>query len=144
GVGGRPRAVIAVHLYGQACDVVALRGICDRYDLRLVEDCAQAHGTTLGGKRVGVFGDIASFSFYPTKNLGAFGDGGAVLTDDEDLGARLRGLREYGWRIRHVSDFPGMNSRLDELQAAVLRVKLRTLESDNARRAQIANAYDRG
>jgi dTDP-4-amino-4,6-dideoxygalactose transaminase len=93
---------------------------------------------------VGTLGDIACFSFYPTKNLGALGDGGAVLTDDATLGVRLRGLREYGWRTRHVSDFPGMNSRLDELQAAVLRVKLRTLESYNARRQDIAAAYHSG
>ncbi len=98
----------------------------------------------MDGKRLGGFGDIAAFSFYPTKNLGALGDGGAVLTDDAALAARLRELREYGWRERYVSDFVGMNTRLDELQAAILRPKLRRLDADNARRQAIAGAYDEG
>ncbi|HXP13498.1 MAG TPA: DegT/DnrJ/EryC1/StrS family aminotransferase, partial [Stellaceae bacterium] len=115
-----------------------------KHGLKLIEDCAQCHGASLGPKRLGQFGDLSCFSFYPTKNLGAFGDGGAVLAGDEGLAARLKALREYGWGARYVSDFAGMNSRLDELQAAVLRVKLKYLDRDNARRVSIADAYDRG
>ena len=141
---GKMSAVVPVHLYGQAADLDAILYLARNHGLKLVEDCAQSHGATLGGKRLGQFGDLSCFSFYPTKNLGCFGDGGAVLTGNAGLAARLRGLREYGWRERYVSDSAGMNSRLDELQAAVLRVKLRHLDSANARRAAIADAYDRG
>lgn len=141
---GRIAAVIPVHLYGQAADLDAILPLARRYGARIIEDCAQCHGATLGGRRLGSFGDLAAFSFYPTKNLGALGDGGAVVTGDASLAERLRMLREYGWRERYVSKVPGMNSRLDELQAAVLRVKLGALDADNARRAGIAAAYDRG
>jgi dTDP-4-amino-4,6-dideoxygalactose transaminase len=141
---GRITAIIPVHLYGQSADLDEIVKLARKHQVRIIEDCAQCHGALWHSKRAGALGDIACFSFYPTKNLGALGDGGAVLTDDAALGERLRELREYGWRIRYVSDFPGMNSRLDELQAAVLRVKLRILESDNDRRRQIATAYDAG
>jgi dTDP-4-amino-4,6-dideoxygalactose transaminase len=140
----RFRAVIAVHLYGRPVDVERLRGICARWNIALVEDCAQAHGATIDGRRAGSFGRAAAFSFYPTKNLGALGDAGAVVTDDVALAERVKLLREYGWRERYRSEIPGKNSRLDELQAAVLRVKLRYLDEDNLRRRRIALAYDAG
>ena len=140
GAGGR-RAVIAVHLYGQPADMPAILEVARRHEMIVVEDCAQAHGAMLGGRRVGCFGDVAAFSFYPTKNLGALGDGGAVVTPDAALAQRVRSLREYGWRDRYVSDVPGMNSRLDEIQAAILCVKLRHLEAENAHRARLAALY---
>jgi dTDP-4-amino-4,6-dideoxygalactose transaminase len=141
---GRLAAVIPVHLYGLACDMGAILGLARRHGLRVIEDCAQSHGAFLAGRRLGCFGDIAAFSFFPTKNLGAFGDAGAVLTDDPALAERVASLREYGWRERYVSDDRGMNSRLDEMQAALLRPKLRRLDADNARRQAIAGAYDEG
>jgi dTDP-4-amino-4,6-dideoxygalactose transaminase len=110
--------------------------------LRVIEDCAQAHGAIYNGRKVGSMGDAACFSFYPTKNLGAIGDGGAVVTRDVALAARVRELREYGWRERYVSATPGWNSRLDEIQAAILRVKLKALASDNASRIALAARYE--
>ena len=136
-------AVIPVHLYGQPADTAAILAIARRYDLAVIEDCAQSHGAADGGRTTGAIGDIAAFSFYPTKNLGALGDGGAVVTGDAWLAERVRLLREYGWRQRYVSDIPGVNSRLDEIQAAILRVKLRHLDAENARRRRIAAEYDR-
>jgi dTDP-4-amino-4,6-dideoxygalactose transaminase len=136
-------AVIPVHLYGHPADTAAILAIARRHDLAVVEDCAQSHGAAEGGRMTGAVGDIAAFSFYPTKNLGALGDGGAVVTSDPNLAERVRLLREYGWRQRYVSDIPGVNSRLDELQAAILRVKLRHLDAENARRRRIAAEYDR-
>lgn len=136
------KAIIAVHLYGHPAEMAAITELARRFELRVIEDCAQAHGAKIGQQRVGSIGDIAAFSFYPTKNLGALGDGGAVVTNDTGLAERLRLLREYGWRERYVSEIAGMNSRLDELQAALLRVKLRYLDEENARRRQIAAAYD--
>jgi dTDP-4-amino-4,6-dideoxygalactose transaminase len=141
----RIRAVLPVHLYGRPADMRAICDIARRYDLKVVEDCAQAHGATIhgtGGFKVGVIGDAAAFSFYPTKNLGALGDGGAVVTNDAEVAERVGLLREYGWRERYVSDQPGFNSRLDELQAAILRVKLKYLDEENARRREIARIYD--
>jgi dTDP-4-amino-4,6-dideoxygalactose transaminase len=139
---GRIAAVIPVHLYGLAADLDAIIDLARRHDVRMIEDCAQCHGALLSDRRLGSFGDIAAFSFYPTKNLGALGDGGAVVTSDPGLAQRLIELREYGWRERYVSHLAGMNSRLDELQAAILRPKLRSLDGDNARRQAIAGAYD--
>jgi dTDP-4-amino-4,6-dideoxygalactose transaminase len=141
--GARPRAVVVVHLYGHPADMPALLGVARRAGLLLVEDCAQAHGARLGGRSIGTFGDAASFSFYPTKNLGALGDGGLVASDDPDVTQRVRELRQYGWRERYVSATPGFNSRLDELQATILRVKLRHLDAGNERRRAIATSYDR-
>jgi len=141
---GRIAAIIPVHLYGQPADLDAILPLARRYDARVIEDCAQCHGASLGGRRAGAIGNLAAFSFYPTKNLGALGDGGMVVTGDDALALRVRELREYGWRERYVSAIPGLNSRLDELQAAVLRIKLGTLDRDNARRVAIAGAYDRG
>ncbi|MBC7227095.1 MAG: DegT/DnrJ/EryC1/StrS family aminotransferase [Thermoflexales bacterium] len=137
----RTRAVLPVHLYGCPADLAPLLEIARRHGLFLIEDCAQAHGARYRGRPVGSWGDVAAFSFYPTKNLGAFGDGGAVVTNDPALAERVRLLREYGWAQRYVSHIRGTNSRLDELQAAVLRVKLRHLESWNERRRQIAALY---
>jgi dTDP-4-amino-4,6-dideoxygalactose transaminase len=142
-VTGRPSAVVPVHLYGHPADMPAILEIAGCYNLRVIEDCAQAHGAVLRGHKVGTWGHLAAFSFYPTKNLGALGDGGAVVTDDTGLAERVRLLRQYGWRQRYVSEVAGSNSRLDELQAAILRVKLRYLDQENARRREIAQAYDR-
>jgi dTDP-4-amino-4,6-dideoxygalactose transaminase len=136
------RAIIPVHLYGQSADLEPILSIAHRHNLRVIEDCAQAHGATYRGKRTGAWGDIACFSFYPTKNLGAIGDGGLVATDDAQLAENTRLMREYGWRERYVSDMAGWNTRLDELQAAILRVKLRTLDADNAKRRYLAALYD--
>lgn len=136
------RAVMPVHLYGQPADLDAIGAACARHGAALVEDCAQAHGARLHGKRVGTFGQAATFSFYPTKNLGALGDGGAVALDDPVLAARVAALRQYGWHTHYISDEIGVNSRLDELQAAILRVKLAHLDAANARRRAIAAAYD--
>jgi dTDP-4-amino-4,6-dideoxygalactose transaminase len=141
--GARPRAVVVVHLYGHPADMPAIVEVARRTGLLVVEDCAQAHGARLGGRLVGTFGDAASFSFYPTKNLGALGDGGLVASDNPDVAQCVRELRQYGWRERYVSATPGFNSRLDELQAAILRVKLRHLEAGNERRRAIAASYDR-
>jgi dTDP-4-amino-4,6-dideoxygalactose transaminase len=142
--GCRPAAIISVHLYGNPADMPALLDVAARHGLRVIEDCAQSNGAKIGTRRTGTFGDLAAFSFYPTKNLGAFGDGGLVATNDRELAARLRALREYGWQQRSVSSFPGVNSRLDEIQAAILRVKLIRLDADNARRSEIARRYTAG
>ena len=135
-------AVIVVHLYGQAADLDAILPLCRRFGVALIEDCAQAHGAALHGRRLGTIGDVGSFSFYPTKNLGALGDGGAIVTQDPERAARLASLRQYGWRTHYISDEPGVNSRLDEIQAAILREKLVHLDAQNARRSTIAAAYD--
>ncbi len=135
------KAVIPVHLYGQPADMPAILAVAQQHGLRVIEDCAQSHGATVGGKATGTFGDAATFSFYPTKNLGAIGDGGAVVTHDAALTGRIRELRQYGWRSRYISDTTGMNSRLDELQAAILRAKLPHLRADNQRRRDLAALY---
>jgi len=137
----RTKAVVPVHLFGNPADMSALRRIADRRCIRLIEDCAQAHGAKYRGKRVGTWGDMACFSFYPTKNLGAFGDAGMVVTANAELARRVRALREYGWERRYISEVGGANSRLDEIQAAILRVKLRYLDDDNHRRRAIAANY---
>jgi dTDP-4-amino-4,6-dideoxygalactose transaminase len=142
--GLRPRALLAVHLYGQSCDMSALRGLCEERGLELIEDCAQSHGARFAGASTGTFGSAAAFSFYPTKNLGAFGDAGAVVLRDSAAAARCRALREYGWTSRYVSEFSGINSRLDEIQAAVLSVKLAHLDAEIAVRRSLAQRYDRG
>jgi dTDP-4-amino-4,6-dideoxygalactose transaminase len=139
---GRIKAVIPVHLYGHPADMPAIMDVAERYGLLVVEDCAQSHGADLGRRKTGTWGHIAAFSFYPTKNLGALGDGGAVVTNDPRLAEQARLLREYGWRERYISDFPGLNTRLDELQAALLRVKLRHLDEENSRRRELARRYD--
>jgi len=137
----KPKAVIPVHLFGHPADMSAILEIANRHNLRVVEDCAQSHGAAIGDRKTGTWGHLSAFSFYPTKNLGALGDGGAVVTNDPALAERLRQLREYGFRERYVSHLSGMNTRLDELQAAILRVKLQYLRTENARRLQIARIY---
>ena len=138
-------AVIVTHLYGQIHDIGALRRITDPRSLPIIEDCAQAHGATHGGKRAGSFGDAAAFSFYPTKNLGAIGDGGAVVTSDPAIAAKIRLLRQYGWNPKYNVTVGGArNSRLDEIQAAVLSAKLPYLDGWNVRRREIAARYSRG
>ncbi len=135
------KAVVVVHLYGQPADLDQIVPLCRQHGVVLIEYCAQAHGARLHGRRVGSFGDAATFSFYPTKNLGALGDGGAVAVSDPNVAARIAALRQYGWYRHYISDEVGVNSRLDEIQAAILRVKLTHLDGQNARRTDIARAY---
>jgi dTDP-4-amino-4,6-dideoxygalactose transaminase len=136
------RAVIPVHLYGQACDLKPMLDACARHGVAMIEDCSQAHGATLNGTKVGNLGAVACYSLYPTKNLGALGDGGVLTTDDAALADSIGAIRQYGWKERYISAGVGVNSRLDELQAAILRVKLTVLDANNARRQAIAAAYD--
>jgi aminotransferase EvaB len=135
------KAVVPVHLYGQAVDMPRLMEVAAAHNLTVIEDCAQAHGATVGGRKAGTWGRLAAFSFYPTKNLGALGDGGAVCGTDAGLLEQVRLLRQYGWRKRYVSEMPGRNSRLDEMQAAILRVQLGRLDAANARRTELARRY---
>jgi dTDP-4-amino-4,6-dideoxygalactose transaminase len=137
----RTRAVLAVHLYGRVADMGAVRSLAAARGLKVIEDAAQAHGAAWRGTRAGALGDAAGFSFYPTKNLGALGDAGAVTTGDDRLAATLRALRNYGTRSKYRNTHKGRNSRLDELQAALLRVKLADLDGENARRREIAARY---
>lgn len=138
----RTRAIVAVHIYGQAAEMDAIGAIAKRYGLPLVEDCAQAAGGRYGQKRIGSIGDIACFSFYPTKNLGAVGDGGMVVGNDQALISRVKQLRQYGWDASRQTREVGLNSRLDPLQAAILGAKLPHLDADNARRGAIAARYN--
>jgi dTDP-4-amino-4,6-dideoxygalactose transaminase len=134
------KAVIAVHLYGQAADLDPIADFCSKYNIPLVEDVSQAHGAKYKGQRLGSIGDIGCFSCYPTKNLGAIGDAGLITTNNSDLASKLRMIREYGWCDR-VSRYVGRNSRLDELQAAILQIKLQHLDADNGKRRKIAEYY---
>lgn len=140
----RTRAIIGVHLYGQPADMNGITEVARTYNLKVIEDAAQAHGARYCDRRVGGLGDAAAFSFYPTKNLGACGDGGAVVTDDDELADAVRVLRNYGSRQKYGHEVIGVNSRLDELQAALLRVKLRVLDEWNARRRRVAERYMMG
>ncbi|SDH58726.1 dTDP-4-amino-4,6-dideoxygalactose transaminase [Aneurinibacillus thermoaerophilus] len=137
----RTKAIMVVHLYGQSCDMESINLIAKKYNLKVIEDCAQAHGAIYNGKRVGSLGDAAGFSFYPGKNLGALGDGGAITTNDAELAERLNVLRNYGSHKKYENLFKGVNSRLDELQAAILSIKLSYLDDDNQRRREIAAYY---
>lgn len=137
----RTRAVIPVHLYGQPADMESIEEICSKHGIPLIEDASQAHGAIIFGKRVGSIGLIGVFSCYPTKNLGAIGDAGVITTNDPVLAQRLRRLRQYGWESRNWSIESGVNSRLDEIQAAILRVKIRSIVRDNAIRGQVAARY---
>jgi len=138
----RTRVLMPVHLYGQPADLDPILALAREHGLRVIEDAAQAHGARHRGKRIGAHGDLVAWSFYPGKNLGALGDAGALTTDDARLAERLRALRNYGSRVKYVNDEAGWNSRLDPLQAAALRVKLRHLDNWNARRAALAATYD--
>lgn len=135
------KAIIPVHLYGHPANMAAVVSLAERFGVRVLEDCAQAHGASIDGTPVGSIGHAAAFSFYPTKNLGAIGDGGGIVTSDDAINDRLRALRQYGWKERYISSSQGYNSRLDEIQAAILSVKLRYLHEDNARRREIAKQY---
>ena len=137
----RTKAILPVHLYGQAVHLIALLEIAEKYNLKVIEDCAQAHGAEFHAKRVGSWSDAGCFSFYPSKNLGAYGDGGIIITNDKNISDKVRSLRFYGFRTRNYSEIEGFNSRLDEIQAAILRVKLKKLEQWNERRRFIASKY---
>jgi dTDP-4-amino-4,6-dideoxygalactose transaminase len=137
----KTKAILPVHLYGQACNMKKIREIADKYNLYLVEDCAQSHGACFDGQMTGTFGDIGCFSFYPTKNLGAFGDAGAIVTDNPDLAKKISMMRNYGSKIKYHNELEGVNSRLDEIQAALLRVKLNHLKELTIERIKIANRY---
>lgn len=139
--GSRIKAVLAVHLYGHPCDMKRLEAVARAHDVILLEDCAQAHGAVSRGRSVGSLARAAAFSFYPTKNLGALGDGGAITTSDVALAEACRVVRQYGWKDRYISASQGVNSRLDELQAALLRIKLRSLPAGLRRRRELAALY---
>jgi dTDP-4-amino-4,6-dideoxygalactose transaminase len=137
----RTKCILVVHLYGQLAEVQSLKEICSDHNLLLVEDCAQSHGASIDNMRSGSFGDAAGFSFYPGKNLGCLGDGGAVTTNDEELARLIRELSNYGSERKYFNKHQGINSRLDEIQAAILRVKLENLDQENKRRIEIAHMY---
>lgn len=137
----RTKVILPVHLYGQPADLDPILAIARKHDLRVLEDAAQAHGARYKGRRIGAHGDAVAWSFYPGKNLGALGDGGAVTTNDPEIADCIRVLRNYGSRVKYVNEVKGFNSRLDPIQAAVLRVKLKYLEEWNARRTAIATEY---
>lgn len=140
-VSEKTRAILAVHIYGQPADMKSLKAVADKHDLLLIEDCAQAHGAVCRDKKIGTFGKAAAFSFFPTKPLGGVGDGGIVCTDDEKLFDEVRMLRVHGAKTKYFSETIGINSRLDEIQAAVLRIKLRRLDDWNNERRMAADAY---
>lgn len=140
----RTKVILPVHLYGQPADMDPIMALARKYGLKVLEDGAQAHGARYKGQRLGAHGDIVAWSFYPGKNLGAMGDGGAITTNDDDLADRIRVLRNYGSRVKYVNEVRGYNSRLDPLQAAILRVKLAHLDTWNARRNAIAKLYGQG
>lgn len=140
-ISAKTKAVLVVHLYGKACDMTPIRELCQRYQLYLIEDCAQAHGAAYKGQKVGSFGDVAAFSFYPTKNLGAIGDAGCVTTNNLEIANAIMKLRNYGSSVKYHNDVVGFNSRLDELQAAFLMVKLRYLDEITAHKRKLAESY---
>ena len=137
----KTKAIIAVHLYGQCCDMDKINSVAKKYNLKVIEDAAQAHGALYKGRKAGSLGDVAAFSFYPGKNLGALGDAGAVTTNDDDLAKEIRALSNYGSHVKYHHIYKGTNSRLDEMQAAFLNVKLAHLDKWNAQRQQIAETY---
>lgn len=137
----KTRAIIAVHLYGKVCAMDAIQAIANKYKLKLIEDCAQAHGATFKNKKAGSFGNFGAFSFYPTKNLGALADAGALITNDEALAEKIKTLRNYGSREKYLNELVGFNSRLDEIQAAFLSIKLRHLDEINKHKQHLAFLY---
>lgn len=140
----RTKAIMVTHLYGQASEMTKIVDIAKKHHLQVIEDCAQSHGACFAGKMTGTFGISGCFSFYPTKNLGAFGDAGAVVTDDETLAEKLRMMRNYGSKVKYYNEIEGVNSRLDEMQAALLRVKLSHLQELNDERKMLAQRYNEG
>jgi dTDP-4-amino-4,6-dideoxygalactose transaminase len=139
---GVAKAIVPVHLYGHPADMPAIMEIAQKHDLFVIEDCAQAHGAMLNGRKIGTWGDMSAFSLYPTKNLGAFGDAGVICTNNAELAHNVRLIRQYGWEERYISLVPGLNSRLDPIQAAILRVKLQYLDQDNDGRVKWADKYN--
>jgi len=139
----KTKAIMVVHLYGKVCEMDAITSIAKKYDLKIIEDCAQSHGAKYKGKLSGSFGDYAAHSFYPTKNLGAMGDAGAITTSDEQLAIKVKTLRNYGSKIKYYNELVGVNSRLDELQAALLNVKLKYIDSINLHKRQLASLYQK-
>lgn len=137
----KTKAVLAVHLYGQACKMDEIVSICQKYNLKLVEDCAQSHGARFNGRMTGTFGDIGCFSFYPSKNLGAFGDGGAIVTNRQEIADKIKVLRNYGSEKRYYNQVVGVNSRLDELQAGLLRIRLKYLDVLSKEKCEFAGRY---
>ena len=138
----RTKAIMAVHLYGRCADIPQIEKIADKHSLKIIEDSAQAHGAIIDGRRTGNLGNAAGFSFYPGKNLGALGDGGAITTNDKELADIARAIANYGSQKKYVNIYKGVNSRLDEIQAAILSVKLKSLDADNERRREIAEKYN--
>lgn len=134
-------AIMPVHLYGQACDMDCITELAKKYDLKVIEDSAQAHGAVYKNKKTGDLGDASGFSFYPGKNLGCLGDGGAITTNDNNLAQKLKALRNYGSHVKYENIYKGTNSRLDEVQAAILRIKLKYLDKDNQKRSEISRFY---
>lgn len=139
----KTKAILPVHLYGNSVNLDKIQSICQKYNLFLIEDAAQAHGSTFNGKKLGTFGQLGCFSFYPTKNLGALGDGGAIVTNNSQLAKICREIRDYGQKSKYIHIRYGLNSRLDELQAALLRVKLTSLDKDNNKRYKLSQRYIR-
>jgi len=137
----KTKAIMVVHLYGKCCEINRILEIAAAYNLKVIEDCAQAHGASFDGKRAGTFGDFGAFSFYPTKNLGALGDAGALTTDNEELFLKSKAIRNYGSNTKYKNDIIGINSRLDEIHAALLRVKLKNLEKITEHKRRLANIY---
>lgn len=137
------RAIIAVHLYGKPCAMDAIAAVAEKYGLKLIEDCAQSHGASYKGRTTGTFGDYGAFSFYPTKNLGALGDGGALVTDNGEAAEKIRKLRNYGSAVKYRNDEIGFNSRLDEIQAGFLSIKLKRLDEIVAHKRRLAGIYSR-
>lgn len=141
-ISSRTKAILPVHLYGQPCEMDKIMSIAKKHNLKVIEDCAQAHGALYKGRKVGSIGDVGCFSFYPTKNLGAIGDGGAIIYRDPELKEKFLQLRQYGWDLNRTAQCASTVSRLDEIQAAILRVKLKYLDSDTKKRQKIAQYYD--
>ncbi len=137
----KTKAILPVDLYGQPSDMMAMQKIADKHDFYLIEDACQAHGSSFKGKKLGSFGDVGAFSFYPTKNIGAVGDGGALVTNNKDLAESFRQIRDYGQSSKYVHERYGLNSRLDELQAAIIQIKLKYLDRDNSGRLEVAKRY---
>ncbi|HIL40761.1 MAG TPA: DegT/DnrJ/EryC1/StrS family aminotransferase, partial [Methylococcales bacterium] len=137
----KTRAIMPVHLFGQPADMSAIKGLCERHSLKLIEDCAQSFGASIDGQQTGSFGDAAGFSFFPSKNLGAYGDGGLVTTSSDEIASMIKKLRNHGSDVRYYHDVIGYNSRLDEMQAVILRAKLKRIENSNQRRRAVAQLY---
>jgi dTDP-4-amino-4,6-dideoxygalactose transaminase len=138
---GKTKAILVVHLYGKVCEMDKIKAICKKHDLKLIEDCAQAHGAKFKDQQAGTFGDFGCFSYYPTKNLGAIGDAGSITTDNIDLKEKIKKLRNYGSSVKYVNELIGYNSRLDEIQAGFLSIKLKKLDEINAHKRRLATIY---